>query len=364
MSTLAETNNYFVIPAYQRKYCWDGHRAVNLLESAWIASGTERRFMQIRNNVPMQGHAQVIPLEAAHFVGQIITATTREMNGAQASIEAIHAQEVPFMNVRNFTRHVVVDGQQRLTTASIIAAAFLLILKTVRSHELPNDQDRMRLEFDKVALEDILWILPPNDRNGLWLQRIQMRTTEAQTEWRHVLERVRGSNLFNHGDPSTAGLSEFLNGNFAQLGQRVGPPQPPVQHWAEIAATGTYGRNLAYIVMDLWHKIGQERPATTPAFSAVSHAIAYLRTQVRITHLSTSVEDPAIQVRSFLRTVWQRLLGVALTLMYPDIYLCSYLTLQTRLDYRWTQRPWSSIRSFKNCVARVLRASCQYLEVL
>src|SRR4051812_22284064 len=98
LKSLLEGVKQFVAPAYQRRYTWTRPQ----WEALWRQVRRQHRALVTMREAAEQGTPQ--PLVSTHFLGSFVLAP---QPGPAAQL----------------TRHQIVDGQQRLTTVSVLLAA-------------------------------------------------------------------------------------------------------------------------------------------------------------------------------------------------------------------------------------------------
>lgn len=147
--TYLAQNNVLVIPRYQREYCWKKNNCFELFEDLKTI---------ISNNT-----------NQTHYMGAIIS-----------------SQSGNIINSNN--RKNIIDGQQRLTTLSLLILAMLQLSK---ESNLLLFQDRENEDiFPRASLESAIW-----NTGG---RRLILRHSEGSTDFQNysnVVDFVRGDNI-------------------------------------------------------------------------------------------------------------------------------------------------------------------------
>lgn len=155
--TYLANNNVLVIPRYQREYCWKKNNCFELFEDLKTI---------ISNNT-----------NQTHYMGAIIS-----------------SQSGKIINSNN--RKNIIDGQQRLTTLSLLILAMLQLSK---ESNLLLFQDRENEDiFPRASLESAIW-----NTGG---RRLILRHSEGSTDFQNysnVVDFVRGDNIGKYPNDQT-----------------------------------------------------------------------------------------------------------------------------------------------------------------
>lgn len=130
---MATNKAQFIIPVYQRNYDWSIPQCKQLL-----------------NDILNAGNSASIN---AHFIGSIVY---------------IHNDIYTSSNIKEFT---VIDGQQRLTTFTLLYLCLFHFAKEMNNYELMNEINETYL-INKYSSEDIKLKLKPTDNNQTALKHL------------------------------------------------------------------------------------------------------------------------------------------------------------------------------------------------
>ncbi|NCC71045.1 DUF262 domain-containing protein, partial [bacterium] len=123
------SNKVFIIPVYQRDYSWK----INNCEKLWI-------------------DLKVLKEKKDHFIGTIVTISD------------------------NFEKYSIIDGQQRLTTISLLLIALLNYLKKLENKENFEINLQQQIEIfliNKYSHEDLNRIrLKPNKNDKIYFEKL------------------------------------------------------------------------------------------------------------------------------------------------------------------------------------------------
>lgn len=187
--------------------------------------------------------------------------------------------------------HAVIDGQQRLTTSSLIAAALyaygslvtyaevsannLVASDTTVQDALKPLADMLAHNFDKKKIRDAL--------------RLTMRTDLSREHWSSLVRAV----LTCQDSYASRGFGEHTFeewlGQFTTAG-RNGQPTAPTSNY------GHYGAVVAGICRWLQEMVGAPRPLPKSHWDLLKGFRSYLTSNTKITNLNTNSEDVTLQV--------------------------------------------------------------------
>ncbi|MCB0595194.1 MAG: DUF262 domain-containing protein [Lewinellaceae bacterium] len=155
---LSQADTQFVIPVYQRNYDWSGVQCEQLLNDIFKA-GNDRKVN-------------------SHFIGSIVY---------------IHDDVYSSSGIRELT---IIDGQQRLTTVTLIYAVLLSLAREQQNHQLISRIEETYL-INKFAQNEKLK-LRPTENNDQALKHL-LRSDGQQHEFKGYSRLVDNFNFFrNH----------------------------------------------------------------------------------------------------------------------------------------------------------------------
>ena len=173
------------VPYYQRAYVWDAQRAVDLFQNI---------FRQC------EGARQPPP---PYFIGAIVLApaNTAQIHDIPQAVKANVNPPVSF--------HVVVDGQQRLTTLILIISS----LRTINQHNC--DADHNKWEGPRKANENLLnkfLVSKETDMStgsDVYLQRFSVKN-ENTARWQPFVNPKKAFHQDNFADGHHVRSSQFF----------------------------------------------------------------------------------------------------------------------------------------------------------
>lgn len=164
---MSQNDTQFIIPVYQRNYDWSHQQCKQLLDDI-LAIGTDTK----RN---------------AHFIGSIVY---------------VHDDVYSASGIRELT---IIDGQQRLTTLTLIYIVIYRLAKALKNEHLYNRINETYL-INKFAMEEEKLKLRPTDNNNRALK--YLLRSDQQEDYSDFSRLVDNFNYFK---------SRILNENYEEV---------------------------------------------------------------------------------------------------------------------------------------------------
>jgi uncharacterized protein with ParB-like and HNH nuclease domain len=171
---LSQTDTQFIIPVYQRNYDWTIAQCQQLLDDIFAVGNDEAR--------------------ASHFIGSIVY---------------IHDDVYHVSGIRELS---IIDGQQRLTTITLIYIAVYSIAKQLGDQQLVNRVQETYL-INKFAKEEEKLKLRPTENNDEALKfLLRNDPNEQYNQYSRLIENYNycRNRIFNNLDVTLKGLGKLV----------------------------------------------------------------------------------------------------------------------------------------------------------